>query len=171
MAKNIEHIFIYYLYITSIEIPLLFCPFSNWIVFSYYWFLRVLYSPLEKEMATHSSILAQKIPRMEKSGRLQSVWSRRVGLDWETSLYGPLKIFGLQYFCNIFWFANTFSHSVSCLFILWRGCVADQNVLKFDESNLSIFFLRIMLSVSCPRVLHLVLGSKNFLLCFHLIVL
>ena len=29
--------------------------------------------PLEKEMATHSSILARKIPWMEEPGRLQSV--------------------------------------------------------------------------------------------------
>ena len=29
--------------------------------------------PLEKEMATHSSTLAWKIPRMEKPGRLQSM--------------------------------------------------------------------------------------------------
>ena len=29
--------------------------------------------PLEKEMATHSSILAWKIPWMEEPGRLQSV--------------------------------------------------------------------------------------------------
>ena len=31
---------------------------------------------LEKEMATHSSILAWKILRMEEPGRLQSVWSQ-----------------------------------------------------------------------------------------------
>ena len=37
--------------------------------------------PLEKEMATHSSILAWKIPQMEKPGRLQSVGSQRVGHD------------------------------------------------------------------------------------------
>ena len=36
---------------------------------------------LEKEMATHSSILAWKIPWMEEPGRLQSVGSQRVGLD------------------------------------------------------------------------------------------
>ena len=37
--------------------------------------------PLEKEMATHSSILAWKIPRTEKPGRLQSMGSQRVGHD------------------------------------------------------------------------------------------
>ena len=34
---------------------------------------------LEKEMATHSSILVWKIPWMEKPGRLQSMGSQRVG--------------------------------------------------------------------------------------------
>ena len=37
--------------------------------------------PLEKEMATHSSILAWKIPWIEKPGRLQSMGSQRVGHD------------------------------------------------------------------------------------------
>ena len=35
--------------------------------------------PLEKEMATHSSILAWRIPWMKKPGRLQSMGSQRVG--------------------------------------------------------------------------------------------
>ena len=35
--------------------------------------------PLEKEMATHSSTLAWKIPWTEKPGRLQSMESQRVG--------------------------------------------------------------------------------------------
>ena len=42
--------------------------------------------PLEKEMATHSSILAWRIPWMEEPGRLQSMGSQRVGHDWTTSL-------------------------------------------------------------------------------------
>ena len=37
--------------------------------------------PLEKEMATHSSILAWRIPWTEKPGRLQSMGSQRVGHD------------------------------------------------------------------------------------------
>ena len=41
---------------------------------------------LEKAMAIHSSTLAWKIPWMEEPGRLQSMWSLRVGYDWVTSL-------------------------------------------------------------------------------------
>ena len=37
--------------------------------------------PLEKEMATHFSILAWRIPRMEEFGGLQSTGSQRVGHD------------------------------------------------------------------------------------------
>ena len=36
---------------------------------------------LEKEMATHSSTLAWKIPWMEEPGSLQSMGSQRVGHD------------------------------------------------------------------------------------------
>ena len=37
--------------------------------------------PLGKEMATHSSTLAWKIPWTEEPGRLQSMGSQRVGHD------------------------------------------------------------------------------------------
>ena len=37
--------------------------------------------PLEKEMATHSSTLAWKIPWTEEPGRLQSTGSQRVGYN------------------------------------------------------------------------------------------
>ena len=42
--------------------------------------------PLEKEMATHSSILAWRIPWTEEPGGLQSMGLQRVGHDWATSL-------------------------------------------------------------------------------------
>ena len=40
--------------------------------------------PQEKEMATHSSILAWKIPWIEEPGGLQSMGSQRVEHDLET---------------------------------------------------------------------------------------
>ena len=45
--------------------------------------------PLEKEMATHSNILAWRTPWTEEPGRLQSTGSQRVGHDWATSLSLP----------------------------------------------------------------------------------
>ena len=50
--------------------------------------------PLEKEMATHSSTLAWRIPWTEEPGRLQSTGSQRVGHDWVTSL----SIVGMKWF-------------------------------------------------------------------------
>ena len=43
--------------------------------------------PSEKEMATHSGILAWKIPWTEEPGGLQSMGSQRVGHDLATSLH------------------------------------------------------------------------------------
>ena len=40
--------------------------------------------PMEEEMATHSSILAWKIPWTEEPGRLQSTALQRVGRDEHT---------------------------------------------------------------------------------------
>ena len=40
--------------------------------------------PLEKEMATYSSILAWEVPWTEEPGRLQSMGSQRVGHDLAT---------------------------------------------------------------------------------------
>ena len=47
--------------------------------------------PLEREMATHSSILAWIIPWMEEPGGLQPTGLQRVGHDWETSLHIMLR--------------------------------------------------------------------------------
>ena len=43
--------------------------------------------PLEKEMTTHSSILAWEIPWREEPGELQSMGLQRVGHDWATFIH------------------------------------------------------------------------------------
>ena len=43
--------------------------------------------PLEKEMATHSSILAWEIPWTEDPGGLQYMDCKRVGHDWVTNTF------------------------------------------------------------------------------------
>ena len=48
------------------------------------WFLG-WEDPLEKEIVTHSSILAWKIPWREEPGRLQSLGSQRVRHNWATN--------------------------------------------------------------------------------------
>ena len=66
--------------------------------------------PLEKEMATHSSIHAWKIPWTEEPGGLQSMGSQRVGHNWATSLLPPhfnysweMWFFGKQILISFRW--------------------------------------------------------------------
>ena len=56
--------------------------------------------PLEKEMTTHSSTLAWKIPWAEEPGWLQFMGLQRVGHDWVTSFsYHPFSSFNLWIHC------------------------------------------------------------------------
>ena len=57
---------------------------------------------LEKEMATHSSILAWRIPWAEEPRGLQSTGSQRVGHDWATTLY-TLYTYHVLIPINIYW--------------------------------------------------------------------
>ena len=47
---------------------------------------------LEKGMATHSSILAWRIPWTEKPDKLQSIGPQRVGPDWATNTSRILEL-------------------------------------------------------------------------------
>ena len=69
--------------------------------------------PLEKEMVTHSSILAWRIPWMEKPGRLQSTGSQRVGHNWATSLHFTSSLTSVWGECNC---AVKFEHSLALPF-------------------------------------------------------
>ena len=50
--------------------------------------------PLEKEIATHSSILAWRIRWTEEPGGLQSVESEGVGHDWATNIFTVMSVLG-----------------------------------------------------------------------------
>ena len=54
--------------------------------------------PLEKEMVTHSSILAWKIPWTEQPGGLQSMGSQRVRHNLATKPPPPPAILGTYFF-------------------------------------------------------------------------
>ena len=64
--------------------------------------------PLEKEMATHSSILAWKIPWKEELGRLQSMASQRVG---------PTERLHFHFFCEMRF--KSFTRFQSLTFIIY----------------------------------------------------
>ena len=84
--------------------------------------------PLEKEMATHSSTLAWKIPWPEEPCRLQSLGLQRVRHDWATSLrFTSLLIFLFSLFTTENLFLSlpglslhlTFKFCYSLEFIPW----------------------------------------------------
>ena len=74
--------------------------------------------PLEKEMATHFSILAWRIPWTEEPGRLQSMGSQRVGHNWVTSLFFPrrncLKVFYMYSCCLVAKSCLTLGNPMNC---------------------------------------------------------
>ena len=82
--------------------------------------------PLEKEMATHSSTLAWKIPWAEEPGRWQSMGSQRVELDWVTSLS-----FFLSFFLSL-----TYIQSTSCKMLGWMKAQAGIKTARRNISNL-----------------------------------
>ena len=58
--------------------------------------------PLEEGMATHSSILAWRIPWTEEPGGLYSIGLQRVGQDWETFILGfPCGSGSKESACNV----------------------------------------------------------------------
>ena len=57
---------------------------------------------MEKKMATHSSILAWRIPWTEEPGGLQSTGSQRVGHDWATSLSLRISTFNIPNLLFVF---------------------------------------------------------------------
>ena len=62
--------------------------------------------PLEKEVATHSSTFAWKIAWMEEPGRLPSIGSQRVRLDWVTCLSLSRILTSLWVLSHGFWRKN-----------------------------------------------------------------
>ena len=70
--------------------------------------------PLEKAVATHSSILAWKIPWTEEPDGLQSMGSQRVRHDWVTSLsFHQWCFYNIKKLCEEFFFWHR-------IFQVWR---------------------------------------------------
>ena len=88
--------------------------------------------PPEEEMATHSSILAPKIPWTGESDRLQSKGSQRVGHDWATKQASKQ--------------ANIFKYSCCCSFAQLCTILCD----PMDYSTPVFPVLPWVCSKSCP---------------------
>ena len=69
---------------------------------------------LEKEMATHSNVLAWRIPGMEETGGLPSMGSHRVGHDWNNLTEAAVQ--------NILWNMSNHFYQLSLAYskTLWN---------------------------------------------------
>ena len=108
--------------------------------------------PLEKEMATHSSTLAWKIPWVEEPGTLQSMVPQRVRHDWATSLslhtvymfvhvcvcvvYGSLNVYSRSYYKGRFTlFISLLKAILFCPCLWWWYMILVINSVFWDSSN------------------------------------
>ena len=91
--------------------------------------------PLEKEMATHSSIPAWKIPWTEEPGGLQSMGSWRVGHDWMTKH----MLNGMFQASAVFSMLFTLTGMVSSSFYLFFQTQVRNDLLQEVSPNLKAF--------------------------------
>ena len=99
---------------------------------------------LEKRMATHTSILAWRIPWAEKSGALQSMWSQRVEHGWVTlfhfhSWFTMLCQFLCTESCNhsSFRFFSHIGHYSSLCYTVGFPCDSDGKMSTCNAGDLS----------------------------------
>ena len=72
--------------------------------------------PLEKGMATHSSILAWRIPWTKLPGKLQYMESQRVGHDWVTNTTF-IWIYCILFLCQLMDLWVIFTHNLIFFFV------------------------------------------------------
>ena len=82
--------------------------------------------PLQKRLATHSSILAWRIPRKEEPGSLQFMGSQRVGHDWVTHNFHPSEN-------SVLMVRRTFRQN----FTNWYLFFKDAGIFAFGTINIS----------------------------------
>ena len=110
------------------------------------WFLGQE-DPLKKGMATHSRILAWRIPWIEKTGGLQSKGLQRVGNNWATDTHRCVYVLGYSVTSDSLWPHGLYlarllcpwnfpgkNPGVGCHFLL-------QGVIPTQGSNLSLLCL------------------------------
>ena len=88
---------------------------------------------LEKEMATHSSVLAWRIPRMEEPGGLPSIGSHRVRYNWSNLAAAACLLEALLFLRHCFPSVSPFITFTSNIFPLWE--MPQQKQFMFAENE------------------------------------
>ena len=100
------------------------------------WTFTFQFHALEKEMATHSSVLAWRIPGTGEPGGLPSLGSHRVGHDWSDlaaaaawSISIPGGFFKIGFLKTVFFFF--WFHYVACgMLVPWPGLEPESPALE-----------------------------------------
>ena len=123
--------------------------------FFFNFILYFLYTYVEKKMATHSSVLAWRIPGMEEPGRLPSVGSHRVGHDWSDLVVVYTYVFYVYFFPSL---------SIDCIFSnLLVSCFGRKFLLYgyYWKYNMDSYLLKVRIkwnpNVSAPVTLCLII--------------
>ena len=120
--------------------------------------------PLQEEIATHSSILAWKIPWTEEPGGLQSTGLQRVTHDWahtHTSLFECFLMFLILLFCyNTMFSAISSVQSLSHVRLFATWTTACQASLSITNSW----------SPPKPMSMKSVMPSNHLILCRPLLL-
>ena len=104
---------------------------------------------LEKEMATHSSVLAWRIPGMGEPGGLPSMGSHRVGHDWSNLAAAAAAKFVIA-----------FLPRSKCLLISW---LQSPSAVILEPQNIK----SLTVSIVSPSICHEVMGLDVMILVFE----
>ena len=129
---------------------------------------------LEKEMATHSSILAWRISWLGEPGRLPSTGLQRIGHNWVTSL--SLSFHFNFFYIYLLFFCEFFFFNVPEVFF-WFICTKDNNHLSvlqmfFSFINLPFNFIMLLFfsllstwsfSLSCCEQLYIYISYSTLI--------
>ena len=102
--------------------------------------------PLEEGMATHSTILAWRIPWTEEPGRLQSKGSHRARNDWDTK-HNSHRHLSPKFFTFLNWSSVRIKHQTPI------------PRLHSIHQHLPVFFLTMNLTIQVPHIS----GIKQYL--------
>ena len=103
--------------------------------------------PLEKEMATHSSILAWRIPWTEEPGWLPTVGSQRVEHDWVTDAF--TFILSWTWIYILVSLSNSVPLSHFSIFPLFARIFLHLLCEKADSHHLSLIYLIVQFQCMC----------------------
>ena len=133
---------------------------------------------LENVMATHSSILAWRIPWTEEPGRLQSTGSRRARHDWVAS--GPVSVYMLigsktmdvvWLWCD--WESGNSTSSHGQRKQRWNKRLKAKTDVNFQRPSISVLDVELSQHLRCffpPFLISIPLISSHYLIlcwCVH----